>query len=134
MTGKDDERLGKAVTLGESLRMAARLVIIARPYWSDLVRSLLAGAVVGTLSLIPPYLSKTLIDEAYPSRDFDVVPLVVSGILAITLCSTLLDAARRHYTQGVTNRLSTAFYLLLFNHLQHQPLKFFAERQTGDIL
>jgi ABC-type bacteriocin/lantibiotic exporter with double-glycine peptidase domain len=133
MTDQDKSQR-QTVTLGESVRMAARLAVFARPYWSELARSVLAGAIVGAVALIPPYLSKILIDEAYPSREFDIVPLVVSGILAVTLSSTLLDAARRYYTQGVTSRLTAAFTLLLFNHIQHQPLKFFNERQTGDIL
>jgi ABC-type bacteriocin/lantibiotic exporter with double-glycine peptidase domain len=122
------------LTLRESIRLTGRLAAIAQPYWGDLARSMAVGMLASALSLIPPYLSKILIDEAYPSRDLRLVPVIVTAVVIATLTANGLDIARRFFVISVTGRLTTAFGLMAFNHIQHLPLQFFAERQTGEVL
>ncbi len=91
------------------------------------------GPVYGILGMIPPYLTKLLIDEVYPSQDVSLMHVIIGGLLAVTVTSAVLDFLRRyqifHYQVPAKNRVR----LLLFNHLQHLPLSFFTSNRVGTL-
>jgi ABC-type bacteriocin/lantibiotic exporter with double-glycine peptidase domain len=119
--------------LREALNQYRRLLVLLRPYWGSLGRSALLGLVVGLVGMVPPYLSKLLIDEVYPSRDGILMEVLVVGLLVIAVTVAAMDGIRSYFQTHVSARLTNASMLLFFNHLQHLRPRFFEQRQVGEV-
>ena len=112
-------------TLREAFGQFKRLVFLIRPYWRQLAKGFLLGPLVGIFAMVPPYVSKLLIDEVYPSQDVSLMHVLVGGILAAMAVRAVMSALQGYYTLYVNARLSNATRLLFFNHLQHLKPTFF---------
>lgn len=120
-------------SLKDAARQFVRLVGLIRPYWTRLIQGMALALVFGLVGMISPYLTKLLIDEVYPSEDVTLMHVLVAGMLALTLSTTLLASLRGYFSLYVNTRLNNATRLLFFNHLQHLEARFFEEHQVGEI-
>jgi ABC-type bacteriocin/lantibiotic exporter with double-glycine peptidase domain len=121
-------------TLAETLRYFMRVSHLLRPFWRAVAATSLLGVFVGLLSMVGPYVSKVLIDRAYPAQDFGLMHLLVIAVLVLTVSSTLMGAVRSYFGQSVVGEISTATGLGFFNHLQHLPAPFFDNHQVGEVV
>jgi len=126
--------LNETPPLRDALHQYRRLLVVLRPYWGSLFRSMLLGLVIGLVAMAPPYLSKLLIDEVYPSRDVSLMQVLVIGLLSIAVTVAVMDAIRSYFQLHVSTRLTNAATLLFFNHLQHLRARFFEQRQVGEVM
>lgn len=120
--------------LRDALDQYRRLLVLLRPYWGSLARSMLLGLVIGLVGMAPPYLAKLLIDEVYPARDVTLMHVLVGGLLAIAVTVATMEAIRNYFQLHVSVRLTNASTLLFFNHLQHLRARFFEENQVGEVM
>ena len=120
--------------LREVLNHYRRLLVLLRPYWGSLVRGMLLGLVIGLVGMAPPYLSKLLIDEVYPSRDGMLMEVLVVSLLTLTVTVAAMDGIRGYFQTHVSARLTNAASLLFFNHVQHLRPRFFEQRQVGEVM
>jgi ABC-type bacteriocin/lantibiotic exporter with double-glycine peptidase domain len=109
-------------------------MVLLRPYWGHLARSVLLGMVIALVGMAPPYLSKLLIDEVYPSKDVMLMEVLVVGLLVIAVTVAAMEAIRTYFQFHVSARLTNAATLLFFNHLQHLRARFFEQRQVGEVM
>ena len=119
--------------LKDAAQQFLRLVRLIRPYWNPLIKGMALALVLGLVGMVSPYLTKLLIDEVYPSEDISLMHVLVGGILALTLASTLLGTLRGYFTLYINTRLNNSMRLMFFNHLQHLRARFFEEHQVGEI-
>ncbi len=120
--------------LKESFQQFKRLFLLIKPYWIKLVKGTSLGVVIGIIGLAVPYLIKLLIDNVYPSQDVTLMQVIVAGILAINITSTLIGTIQGYFNLYVNSKLSNATSLLFFNHLQHLKIRFFDEHRVGEIM
>jgi ABC-type bacteriocin/lantibiotic exporter with double-glycine peptidase domain len=122
------------LSLREALRQFGRLLGIIRPFWGQLFKGLVLGVLVGLLGLIPPYLTKLLLDEVYPTRDFALLHVLVAASVGLSIGAAAVSGLQVYFSLIVSSRLNNRVTLLLFNHLLHQPIRFFEERQVGELM
>jgi ABC-type bacteriocin/lantibiotic exporter with double-glycine peptidase domain len=120
--------------LKEAFQQFMRLLRLIRPYWSSLFKGIVLALVLGVLGMATPYLSKLLIDEVYPTGNLSLMHVLVLGILALSVGSSVMGAIRFYFTTFVTSRLANASSLLFFNHLQHLRVRFFDEHRVGEVV
>lgn len=118
----------------DAVNQYRRLMVLLRPYWGSLARSILLGLVIGLVGMAPPYLSKLLIDEVYVSKDVTLMEVLVVGLLVIAVTMAAMEAIRGYFQLHVSARLTNAATLLFFNHLQHLRARFFEQRQVGEVM
>lgn len=121
-------------TLKEAFSQFKRLVELIRPYWRPLLKGMAIGPVVGILGMVPPYLTKLLIDEVYPAQDVTLMHVLVGGVLAVGIATAVMRAVQGYYNLYVNTKLSNATRLLFFNHLQHLTVGFFDQHRVGEIM
>lgn len=124
----------EAPSLRQAWRLLVRLGRLVRPHWVPLASSFALGPLAGVLGLLLPYLTKLLIDEVHPTGNVSLLHVIVGGMLALHCGSALLEALNTLYGQYVTTRLNHAVSLLFFNHVQHLPMRFFEQRQVGEVI
>jgi len=120
--------------LRQAWRLLVRLGRIVRPHWLPLAASFALGPLASVLGLVLPYLTKLLIDEVHPTGNVSLLHVIAGAMLAIHCSSALMEALNTLYSQYVTTRLNHSVSLLFFNHVQHLPMRFFEQRQVGEVL
>ncbi len=86
------------------------------------------------LSLVQPYLSKLLIDEALLKRDVDALIRVSGLMIGSSLLAFLFNVAAGYYYTKISTQVLFAMRKDLLEHLHSLSPRFYAAWKTGDIL
>lgn len=127
------EESGAPVTLARAASYFLRLATLTKAYWSRLVSVVALGGLVSGVALIIPLITKSFIDDVYPNHEESYVVLLVLALFVLSLTSSALGALRGFATQITASTLSGVTTLLFFNHLQHQPVRFFDTHRVGEL-
>jgi ATP-binding cassette subfamily B multidrug efflux pump len=126
----DDERVGRAF----DRRLARRLLASARPYRGLTVGAVLVLLVAGALQLVPPMLTRHVIDVAVPAGDAgalrSAVLLLCGALLLQVACAYLQAVLTGELGQRVMHDLRRA----CFAHLQRLPVRFFDTTPVGRVV
>jgi len=116
-------------------KVARRLVDLARPYWGTMV--LIIGLlVVGTaLDLMPPYLTRVLIDDVLqPGGQAQLLVWVVLGLLGVRVVRVADTVVTNWLTTNVSARFTAGIRAKLFAHLRTLPIDYFDKNQVGRVM
>lgn len=117
--------------LDDHFRRALRYV---RPYVGQLVPVVLISLLSTSLSLVLPYLSKLLVDDALVPEDFGMLLRIVGLFTAIPLVTFGLNVfSGMRYTK-VSADILFDMRLELYQHLQRLSPRFYARTPLGDIV
>jgi ABC-type multidrug transport system fused ATPase/permease subunit len=112
-----------------------RLVRYCRPFWGKMALSIAAMAGMTVLSLVPPLLLRTLIDQVLGGpRRSDLLPVLIGAMLAVQVGNAALVAAQLWLAHLVSYGFSRMVRNDLYAHLQHLSLSFYESRQTGELM
>ena len=112
-----------------------RLLRYVAPYWGYLILvSCLTGLGAG-VGLIPPYLTKILVDRVLmPGGNLKLLLLLVSGLAGIELCHLVLSVGRSCLNAWLGGRVTLDVRAGLFQHLQRLTLRFYDRQQIGTLM
>ncbi|MFZ9898192.1 MAG: ABC transporter ATP-binding protein [Gemmatimonadaceae bacterium] len=126
----DDERTGRAF----DRRLARRLLAAARPYRGLTIGAVCVLLVAGTLQLVPPMLTRWVIDVAVPAGEAGTlrtaVLLLVGALLLQVVCAYLQAVLTSELGQRVMHDLRRE----CFAHLQRLPIRFFDTTPVGRVV
>jgi ABC-type bacteriocin/lantibiotic exporters, contain an N-terminal double-glycine peptidase domain len=115
-----------------TLRTYARQYFRRAP--TILVQLILASLVLQIFGLIPPLFTKVLVDNVIPLHLNSVLPMILLGIVVVTVAESLISLLRSLLSVYLQNRIDTYMLPNFFEHLLHLPLPFFQQRSSGDML
>jgi ATP-binding cassette, subfamily B, multidrug efflux pump len=130
MSIHDEEVLGKAY----DARLMRRLLAYLRPYKSQVAIALAAIIAGSALQLVPPYLTKTVIDDHIPAGDLSGL-----GFIALLYLVTILASFAFEYTQTWTlqmtgQRIMFDIRMQVYQHLQRLDLRFYDRNPVGRLM
>jgi ABC-type bacteriocin/lantibiotic exporter with double-glycine peptidase domain len=120
-------------SLSETAGLFVQLFRLIKPYHRNIAKVVLIGPIIGFLSIVPPYFTKLLFDRVADNHDLNLMTLLVAGIVAFSVASTVSEAVLKYYSSYLNIKLENTTHLLFFNHIQHLPFSFFYKRQVGEI-
>jgi len=126
-----DEKVDRPSISGPLLRRALRY---ARPYTGRITLMLALILVITGLNLIPPLLTRDLIDRALPDRDLRRLTMLALGMLAVPLITGLLGVVQRYLSATVGEGIISDLRTGLFHHLHTMSLRFFTNTKTGELI
>lgn len=126
----DDERVGRAF----DRRLARRLLAATRPYgglmWGAVLVLLLAGA----LQLVPPLLTRHVIDVAVPAGDRGALRGAVGLLVGALLLQVAFAYLQAVLTGELGQRVMHDLRRACFAHLQRLPIRFFNTTPVGRVV
>jgi len=132
-TCAEDEQPPSTLTL-------LRLWRFARPYKSRLLLGFVLTLVATAATLVPPYLTKPLMDKLLipyqngQDLDKELVSLYMLGLLAAALVGWALGWARTYVLARVSERIGADLRTATFEHLLNQSVSYFGSKRTGDLM
>lgn len=112
-----------------------RLMMLSKPYWGKLVWIMLLLVAGVSLDLMPPYLTRVLIDDVLQAREKTYLLLwLVGGLLSIKVMRVALTILKNRLTINVSARFTSGIRDELFAHLKRLPVDYFDKHQTGRMM
>jgi ATP-binding cassette subfamily B protein len=136
-------RDAQASVAGQQLTVLWRLLSYLGPYRRELMIGMLAAVVMTILSLLPPYLTKYLIDQVVKpfetgAMTMDQAQLAGWVVIAILALAYLLREVghwlRLKYMSILGEFVAADLRRELYEHLQRLSLSFYTRKQTGSII
>ncbi len=116
-------------------KILKRLLGLARPYWGKMIAivGLLVAGVL--LDLLPPYLTRILIDDVLRSGARpDLLIWLVGGLLGIQVARVVVTILTNWTTINVSTRFTAGIRDQLFSHLKTLSIDYFDKNQIGRLM
>jgi len=117
-----------------SWALIRRAAAYGRPYAGGILVMLGAILLTSALNLVPPLLTRSLIDTAIPQGNYRLLALLATGIVAIPLTTGLLGVLQRYFSANIGEGVIFDLRVALFAHLQRMSLRFFTNTKTGELM
>jgi ATP-binding cassette subfamily B protein len=104
------------------------------PYWRRLVLVLAISLISTATTLVIPYLSKDLIDNALVGRDYTALRRIVFWFIALGVLGFALNVTSGLRYTRVSAEILFDMRLSLYAHLQRLSPRFYARTRLGDIV
>ena len=112
---------------------ARRVWGFARPYRGTITVFLVAILAAAFLGIVPPLITRRIIDDAIPNGDRQLVWLLAAFAVGAALGDALLQIVQRWCSARVGEGLIADLRLALFAKVQRLPVSFFTRTPTGAI-
>ncbi len=111
-----------------------RVFAYAAPHRGRLVGVLATILVISGLGVVPPILTRSLIDDAIPNSDIRLLSWLGAGMVAVPLVSAGVGGLQRWLTASVGEGIIFSLRTSAFAHLQRMSLRFFTSTRTGELI
>jgi len=111
-----------------------RLLSYLRPYAVVAILSLILTLAMTALQLVPPYLTMVLIDDVIAVSNTSLLAVVIGVLIGVYVLRAVIMIARAYMLQWLGNRVLLDLRVQLFEHLQFLTLRYYNQRQTGQIM
>jgi ATP-binding cassette, subfamily B, bacterial len=111
-----------------------RLWVFLRPYTGQLTFVLVVSLAATSLSLIQPYISKLLIDQALMKKDLHAL-IYIAGLMFVAIVAGFgLNILSSYRYVRISAAMLFDMRLALFRHLQTLSPRFYAGYRLGDLM
>ncbi len=111
-----------------------RVFEYGRPYRLLLVGVLATIFVISLLSVIPPVLSRQLVDVAIPQGDIQLLTLLGAAMIVVPFANALIGGIQRWLSARAGEGIIFDLRRQLYVHLQGMSLRFFTNTRTGELI
>ena len=114
-------------------RDGRRIMRLFAPYRARLAGVLALIVVSSGLSMISPFLLRTVLDHALPKRDGTLLTELVLGMIAIAIATSALSVVQTYISTAVGQRVMHDLRVSVYRHLQRLSLAFFTRTRAGEV-
>ena len=114
--------------------LIVRIMSYLKPYWKQLVFTLICIAISSTMSILPSVLTGKIIDEGLIGRNMRLLITYIILSLAVTLGSNMIGVAESYLNTWIAQHISYDMRNHMYKHLQAMSQRFFTSNNQGDII
>jgi len=103
------------------------------PYWKLLLLLVLCIVISSAVGLVPPVLTKQIIDSAIPNSNMNLLIMLIAASFLITVFGGLTSVAQTYLNSWISKHIMFDLRNAMFKHLQYMSIKFFSNVQAGEI-
>lgn len=115
-------------------KVVAKLGKYLIPEIKQLVFSILLAVTSTSLFLIPPMLTKSLVDDILPNRNAEKLTYVAIGLVALHIMTHLIGAVRGTVLRKAGDRIILNLRNDVFEKAQYLPMRFYDKTSTGAVI
>ena len=115
-------------------KLFKRLWGYMRPEIWILVISVLISVITTMITLVPPLLTRSLVDDILPNGDSRGLALVVISLIGLNVICYSLGAGRGYLLRAVGDRIVARIKTEVYERAQHLPMRFYDRTSTGSII
>lgn len=103
------------------------------PYRGTFLKALVLALVAAGLQMLIPVLSQVIVDSVIADRDYDLLTVLVLGMLAVLVFATAATIVQGYILSRAAVKIDGSTLDFLTDRLLALPMTYFNARRTGDI-
>ena len=115
-------------------KLLAKLARFVKPEAGMLLLSVVFSVITSTLSLAPPRLTQTLVDDILPNRNLELLVRVVFLIVGIYLIRYTISGFRAYFLRATGDRIMAHIRTEVYEKAQYLPMQFYDKTSTGGVV
>ncbi|HSJ28527.1 MAG TPA: ABC transporter ATP-binding protein [Acidimicrobiia bacterium] len=89
---------------------------------------------ISGLTVVPPVITRELVDVALPQRDLRLLTILGAGMVAVPLVNSAIGLVQRYWSSRAGEGIIFDLRRQLYEHLQSMSLRFFTATKTGELI
>ena len=115
-------------------KMVEVLLGYIKPHVRMLVVSIILSVITTGMALVPPYITKMMVDDVIPSKNMSMLINVIIALMAVYLLQYGLGALRAYLLRITGDRIIVDLKKDIYAKAQYLPMKFYDKTSTGSII
>jgi len=115
-------------------KVLARLMAMLLDYKVPAIIGLVLTLTVTAVELVPPYVTKVLVDDVVGKANPSLMPLVIGLLVGTYVVRAITMMLRSYVMAWLGNRFLYDLRVHLFGHMQMLPLAYYDQRSTGRLM
>lgn len=115
-------------------RLVSKLAKYVKPEIKPIILSVIMSVVITALSLVPPYVTKMLVDDIIPNKNKKMLYIIVAFLFGTYLMQYLIGAIRGALLRRAGDSIVADLRNDVFEKAQHLPMKFYDKTSTGSVI
>lgn len=115
-------------------RLLKKLGTYLKPEAPILVIAVFLSLITASLTLLPPMLTKALVDDILPDRNRQMLMVVVVSLIGIHVVHHLLAGIRGYMLRISGNKIVARIRCDVYHKAQHLPMRFYDKTSTGAVI
>ena len=115
-------------------KLLKKLGAYLKPQSGILLLSVFLSLFTTSLHLLPPFLTKTLVDDILPSFDTKALLIVSLLLVAVYVCRFSLSAVRGYLMRISGDHIVANIRRDVYEKAQHLPMRFYDKTSTGAVI
>lgn len=115
-------------------KLIAKLARFVKPEAGMLLLSVVFSIITSTMSLAPPRLTQTLVDDILPKNDRQLLIRIVALIIAIYLVRYTISIFRAYFLRKTGDKIMAAIRKEVYEKAQYLPMQFYDKTSTGGVV
>ena len=115
-------------------KLLKKLGAYLKPQKGILFLSVFLSLFTTSLHLLPPFLTKTLVDDILPSFDTRALLFVSLALIAVYVCRFTLSAVRGYLMRISGDHIVANIRRDVYEKAQHLPMRFYDKTSTGAVI
>lgn len=105
-----------------------------KKYWYVYVFGLLCTVIGVVLDMLPPQITKRMIDNVIIGREMNLLPFLLGMILIINISKAVFSYLKELIFDSLSSKIATKLRKRIFTHIQGLSISFFDENNTGELM
>ena len=114
-------------------RDGRRIMRMFRPYRRRLVSVLSLIVFSSALSMVSPFLLRSVLDNAIPHHNVTLLTGLVLGMIGVAVVTSALGVVQTYVSTDVGQRVMHDLRVAVYRHLQRLSLAFFTRTRAGEV-
>ena len=115
-------------------KLVSKLAKYVKPEIKAIILSVVMSVMITALSLVPPYVTKMLVDDIIPDKNKKMLYIIVAFLFGTYLVQYLLSAVRGALLRRAGDSIVADLRNDVFEKAQHLPMKFYDKTSTGSVI
>ena len=115
-------------------KLLSKLARFAKPEAGMLLLSVFFSIITSTLSLVPPRLTQTLVDDILPNSNRELLIKVVFLIVGIYFIRYTISGFRAYFLRATGDRIMSHIRTEVYEKAQYLPMQFYDKTSTGGVV
>ena len=104
-----------------------------KPHRSLITKILLITILVQLAGVLPPFFTQILVDNVLVVGDYDLLVLMLVGLVVATFLVTVADSVRDFLSIHLTRRITATLFTRFFDHILSLPAQVLSKWDTGSL-
>lgn len=104
-----------------------------KPFWKEMIVAIILLFVVSLLGLVPPLMTKNIIDKALPQKSMNLLIIYILFCIGATILKELISVGQNYINTWISKHIIYNIKNEMYKHLQHMSMNFFSLSKPGEI-